>query len=287
MEKILVPTDFSEEADNALNLAVDIASKNGSELVLLNIVEVPSGSGLTSFNVEGEMDTSMGAGMDDVFVVKMIERSKKKIKELATDNRLSNIHVHTTVEIGNAFAGISKAIKDHEVSLIIMGTKGSSGWEEILVGSNTEKVVRRAKCPVIAVKHPVKLDDIEDIVFATNLEAEQSHVVNELVKLQKLTKGKLHIVRINTPNNFDTSRSIKRQMEAFVKNHQLQNYTLNIYDDVVEEDGIVRFSEDIDADMIAMATHGRTGFMHILSGSIAEDIVNHAKRPVWTFRIKE
>ena len=54
--------------------------------------------------------------------------------------------------------------------------------------------------------------------------------------------------------------------------------------DILEE--TLNFAEDIDAELIALATHGRTGLMHLLSGSIAEDVVNHAKRPVWTFRLK-
>jgi nucleotide-binding universal stress UspA family protein len=60
-----------------------------------------------------------------------------------------------------------------------------------------------------------------------------------------------------------------------------------VYNSSSEEDGILEYAEDIDADMIAMATHGRTGFLHLLSGSIAEDVVNAAKRPVWTMKSKK
>ena len=74
--------------------------------------------------------------------------------------------------------------------------------------------------------------------------------------------------------------------KTFVKENNISNYTLNIYNDKVEEDGIIFFAQDIDADLIAIATHGHTGLVHLLSGSIAEDVVNHAKRPVWTFRLK-
>jgi len=79
---------------------------------------------------------------------------------------------------------------------------------------------------------------------------------------------------------------IRKQTEDFVEKYKFKDYTLNIYNDFIEEDGIIYYSEDIEADMIALGTHGRTGFMHLISGSIAEDVVNHAKRPVWTCRIK-
>jgi hypothetical protein len=76
-------------------------------------------------------------------------------------------------------------------------------------------------------------------------------------------------------------------MENYVKDFGLENYTCNIYNDPIEEDGIILFAEEVNAGMIVMATHGRTGFAHLLSGSIAEDVVNHAKRPVLTLNINK
>jgi nucleotide-binding universal stress UspA family protein len=79
---------------------------------------------------------------------------------------------------------------------------------------------------------------------------------------------------------------VKKYMQDFAKKLQLKNYTINVFNDVSEEEGIVYFSDSIDADLIAMATHGRTGFAHVLAGSIAEDVVSHSKRPVLTFVTK-
>ena len=83
----------------------------------------------------------------------------------------------------------------------------------------------------------------------------------------------------------DVPKDSKIKIEAFVANHGFTNTQVVIYNSTSEEDGIIEYAEEINADMIAMATHGRTGFMHLLSGSIAEDVVNHAKRPVWTMKI--
>jgi nucleotide-binding universal stress UspA family protein len=67
----------------------------------------------------------------------------------------------------------------------------------------------------------------------------------------------------------------------------LKNYTANVFSDFSEEDGIIDFATSVNADMIAMATHGRSGFAHVLAGSIAEDVVNHSSKPVLTFVTKE
>jgi len=71
----------------------------------------------------------------------------------------------------------------------------------------------------------------------------------------------------------------------FINGYDFKNYTINIYNDENVEKGILNFSHIIDADLIGISTHGRQGIAHFLNGSISEDLVNHAKRPVITFKI--
>jgi nucleotide-binding universal stress UspA family protein len=75
-------------------------------------------------------------------------------------------------------------------------------------------------------------------------------------------------------------------MQDFAKKLQLKNYTINVFNDVSEEEGIIYFADSINADLVAMSTHGRTGFAHVLAGSIAEDVVSQSRRPVLTFVTK-
>jgi len=86
-----------------------------------------------------------------------------------------------------------------------------------------------------------------------------------------------------------TNRAFKRWSNMFLalQLQMLKKYTINIFNDLSEEEGIIYFADSINADMIAMATHGRTGFAHVLAGSIAEDVVSHSKRPVLTYVVKK
>jgi K+-sensing histidine kinase KdpD len=140
--------------------------------------------------------------------------------------------------------------------------------------------------PVLTVKSKVGIDQVKEIVFATSFKEEDSHVAEEIMRLQEIFSARLHLVRVNTPNNFETTRKVMDRANTFVRENNISNYTINIYNDKVEEDGIIFFAQDINAGLIAIATHGHTGLVHLISGSIAEDVVNHAKRPVWTFRLK-
>ena len=280
MKSILVPTDFSDQATYALDLAYDIAKKSGASIKVLNVVEAPQGE---SFSATGE--ASMGSGINSVYFVQLVENVKQRLVEIDNDSRYADVTLEGYVEIGNPYESISRTIVDHEVDLVVMGTRGSSGFEEVFVGSNTEKVVRRAHCPVLAVKEAVHADAIKNIVLATNLRDDHQELFTELTKLQQLFDATIHIVRINTPSSFENDRYYKTEMEKFAEQYGLTNYTLNVYNDSDEEDGIIYFAEQIHADMIAIGTHGRSGISRLLSGSIAEDVVNHAKRPVWTFKL--
>ena len=71
----------------------------------------------------------------------------------------------------------------------------------------------------------------------------------------------------------------------FIEGNTFSNFTINIYNDDTVEKGILNFSKIIDADLIGISTHGRQGIAHFFNGSISEDLVNHAKRPVITFKI--
>lgn len=90
---------------------------------------------------------------------------------------------------------------------------------------------------------------------------------------------------VNTPNNFTTTSEAKSRINEFTKDDVYFPISINIYNDESVEQGILNFSKEIDADLIGISTHGRQGIAHFFNGSISEDIVNHANRPVITFKI--
>lgn len=280
MKKILIPTDFSVQAEYALDLAYYLAKKSGAEIYLAHVVEDTT---LTSFNVTGEV-SALPDMQDKIFIIKLIEKARNELQKAA--DRYSDVKINTRIRIGNPFHNIRDVIVEQNVDLVVMGTKGSSGLQEVLVGSNAEKVVRYAKCPVLTLQEKASSYDFKNIVYASGL-FEQNDRAIEIVKIfQKMFGSMVHLVRINTPNNFERDSIAQANMYNFVKTHKLENYTLQIFNDVSEEEGIIYFADKVKADLIAMSTHGRTGFAHLISGSIAEDVVNHSKRPVLTHVLK-
>ncbi len=282
MKKILVPTDFSKISVSALEVAVEIAKKANAEITVLHVVEEASPD---SFSITGEWRTSVN-WEDRLFTVKLLEKSKAQLEKLVIDPRFSAVKVNGLLRLGNAFHGMRTIITEQKVDLVVMGTAGKTKLEEMVIGSNTERVVRHAKCPVLSIhKKPSKVN-FKNIVYATAMHKDEEIFSRMIKTTQGLYNSKVHLVRINTPGDFQRDLVVKGYMEKFAKKLGLKNYTINIFNDLTEEDGIVHFAESIDADLIAMATHGRTGFAHVIAGSIAEDVVKNAKRPVLTFVVK-
>ncbi|HEX8040096.1 MAG TPA: universal stress protein [Chryseosolibacter sp.] len=282
MKKILVPTDFSKPAQIALDVASDIAKKANAELILLHVVEEASG---TSFNITGEVDVSSG-WEDKVFTMKLIERSKKQMSKIFNDAKANGLKVTQEMRLGTAFHGMRDIIAEQKVDLVVMGTAGHSKLQEMIIGTNTEKVVRHAKCPVLTVHKKPVTTEFKNIVYATSMSKDEEVFSRIVRNTQQMYNATVHLVRINTPGNFQRDIVVKKYMEDFAKKLQLKNFTINIFNDLTEEEGIIYFADSLDADLVAMATHGRTGFAHVLAGSIAEDVVSHSKRPVLTFVTK-
>jgi nucleotide-binding universal stress UspA family protein len=281
MKKILVPVDFSKTSIIALDTAFDIAKKAGSEILLLHVVEEP---GNDSFNASGQIN--VGDWEDRLFTYRLIEKSKKQLEKLVLDVKYKDVKLEGTIRVGNAFHGMTTIISEQKVDLVIMGTKGTNSLSEMIIGTNTERVVRHAKVPVLTVQKKPAKGDFKNIVYATSMAGDEEVFSRIVKRAQQIYGSNIHLVRINTPSDFQKDQAVREYMEKFAKKLQLKNFTINIYNDFSTEEGIVRFADYVNADMIAMATHGRTGFAHVIAGSVAEEVVTHSKRPVLTFVVR-
>ncbi|MCP4459247.1 MAG: universal stress protein [Cytophagales bacterium] len=279
MKTILVPTDFSTEASNALASAHSLASKIGAEIILLNVIEDPY---IDSINIIGE---SHYDPMEQIFVIKLIEKTKEKLQTIVDDETYGDISITYKLDVGNAYSLITKHITNHSVDLIVMGTKGAHGLEELLVGSLTDKVVRYSKCPVITVKKCRDLSKIKNIVFATALRTDEKPVVESLKKFQKIFGAKLHLLKAFDSILIEKSK-INGLMKEYVTKFGIENCTINVDHDIDQAKAIMKFASGIKADMIAMGAHDRHGLLYLLSGRISKKVVNHAHRPIWTKAIR-
>lgn len=142
IKHILVPTDFSEQGKTALMYAVAFADQFGAAVELLHVLEpVPPGALLSYISLD---DLKKG----------MREDAEQNMEELHTEWEDYAFPVKRTVVEGHPFVEIIKHAKEGNADLIIMGTHGRGAIAHMMVGSVAEKVVRKAPCPVLTVRHP-------------------------------------------------------------------------------------------------------------------------------------
>lgn len=275
MKKILVPCDFSAPAIEAFKFAVDIASRTNGEVHVLKVIDFPM------ITYGASIDMPVYNYRPDLFK-ELEEDAKKNFEKLQKKFGKGASKILFSAVQGPTFTMIRDFIKKNKIDLVVMGTQGATGMTEFFIGSNTEKVVRFSNAPVLAVRKAIPIDKIKTILFPTSLHLNQTAFIKKLKALQEFFGARLHVLYVNTPFNFVRDG----ELNDYAKHYHLTNYTLAIRHDRHEQDGILSFAREIKADMIAMATHGRKGLSHLFYGSIAEDVVNHVKCPIWTCAIK-
>lgn len=274
MKTILVPTDFSKHAENALRVAAQIAKKNNGEIILLHMLEL-STSGNDALNTSHEIPELMF----------FKNAAVAKLEELENSDFLNDIKISSIVQFNMAFEGIIENGKKHHADLVVMGSHGASGFHEMFVGSNAEKVVRNSEIPVLVIKKEDADFKVDTLTFASNFSDEIKKPFEKVVDFANYFGAHINLLHVITPNNFSTTRAAEEKVRNFIEEFHFSNYSTHIYNDINVEKGILHFAKDSNSDVIAVSTHGRKGISHFLNGSISEDLVNHAKRPVIAFKI--
>lgn len=276
MKKILVPTDFSDQAENALKVAAQMARKFDSEIFLLHLLDLP----LDLVNPARPRDS--GDLPEAIFFMKL---AHQRFTNVMKKDFLKGINVHETVEFDEAFDGIMNISNKYECDVIVMGSSGADGIKEIFIGSNTEKVVRHSEVPVLVIKKEIPVFDVHKFIFATDLDPETIPTFQKAVNFAQKLQAKIELVMVNTPSKFITTAQMDEKLEIYTANIDDTHYHFTLYNDVSVETGILNYGNKIKADLIGISTHGRQGLAHFINGSISEDLVNHAKRPIVTFKI--
>ena len=284
--KILVPTDFSDYAENAKKIAFDIAKRTNGEVTFIHSVNVPS----VFYEMEAYVPANIPKSADErkkkfPELAAVVGRAEAKLNDWVNQGLLQDISTHGVLAYNLASDDIIDHVAKFNSDLIVMGSHGANAIEEVTIGSTTQKVMKVVKCPVLAVKKTCHSIDFKNIVFASDFEEEiVKEKFDKLYNFAKLYEATIHLLFVNTPANFEDTRYSRIKMEDIILKHfDDQNITTNIYNDYSVEDGIFAFAKDIHADLISLYTHGYTGLRKLLTDNISERVVNRSELPVLVY----
>ena len=274
MKKILVPVDFSSISAHATRFAIELAEKHDAEITLLNSVHFDYYT-----DYQFTYFASAKTLMQDMHEA-MKEKMDKFVSKFETDRK-----INTKIDEVYLITAIKEMTQKEGYDLVVVGTKGCSGLEEVFIGSNTEKVVRNAECPVISVPDPISISEVTKILVPLDIREIKGSFLDQIALLQKDFEAKLEFLWVKTPHNIENEDMVSTELARHIKEHGIENFEFTIVNNVFPSDGILMRADETGANMIAMPTHARRGISHWLSGSLTEDTVNHINVPVWSFKI--
>lgn len=146
IKKVLVPIDFSDYSKHALRYAIDFAKKFDAEMILISVIEP----------MIYPADFSMGQVSIPSTDQNLHERVEEELKKLADDEIGDQLKAKRIIKSGKPFYEIIETAREENADIIIIATHGHTGVEHLLFGSTAEKVVRKAPCPVLSLREPIK-----------------------------------------------------------------------------------------------------------------------------------
>lgn len=275
MKKIIVPVDFSKHSEYALETAAALAKKHQAELIVMHMLELSESIFSASSSERNE---------ENAF---MLMVANKKFETFLDKPYLEGIEVTQHIKYHKVLKEVAGVAKDINADLIVMGSRGHSDHDGIFTGSNTEKVVRYSETPVLVVKSRIDAVNFKNIVLATDFAEDSVEGVKSALEVLNDLSESVTLLHINLPNlGFSSTDEIDELVANFLELANLSEKDVKIarIADHNVEDGVLNFAHRQNADAVAMITHGRTGLSHFFGGSISEDVVNHTKLPVITFR---
>ncbi|CAN5185936.1 universal stress protein [soil metagenome] len=277
MKNILVPTDFSETANRAADIAISIAEQSGAEIHFLHLQITP----VLWVKLDKEKEERFPE------TLKQIGHAKSELNKLVKKAEDKGLKTEQFLVFDVGREELLKHIPFHHHDFVVMGSHGASGAKELFVGSNAQKILRDASVPVLIVKErstwPVK-----NVVFASNFEEDVNEPFRTVVKFADLNESNIHLLYVNVPVSFEETDKSLEKMHSFHEScPRGGTCTTNIYNALNEERGILKFAESVEADLIALTTHGKKGFISLMSKSIAESLANHSEIPILSINLNK
>ncbi|MFQ5742703.1 MAG: universal stress protein [Acidobacteriota bacterium] len=300
LRRILCPVDFSPATAHALRPAISLATEYGAELFLVHILDYPY----------PHLDALSPAYDITPYYQQMEEEAGQRLDQLVEEETGEFLAAHAVVRRGAPFLEIISMAKEKNIDLIVMPTRGRRGVDRLLFGSVAEKVVRLASCPVLTLSPGGE----ESAPFAparvlhpTDFSGYSDHALPYAESFARRYSAELLMVHVVTVWDYDPSNPewrfppLPQEQQAAAEEaarQALEGHGASTMSDGLKVERrivkgfdppvqIVRTAEEAEADLIVMATHGRTGLKHVLLGSTTEKVIRLARCPVLTVKNPE
>lgn len=277
MKTILVPTDFSKNAENALKYAVTIAQKENAKIILLNAFDILITSpGLVSPEIIMEeiqiLEGNSKTQLQSLFK-KNIETKKVKCELICKHGFITEVIIDTAERINP--------------DLIIMGTKGASGLKSVIMGSNTARIIEKINYPIIAVPEKAKFNGLKQITYASDYNNSDILVIKKLIEIAKIFNSKLNLVHV-TENEDQEEKSFFSKFSNNITNKiKYNNLSFHLIQGANLEKKLNDYLKKSETDLLAMSTQPHNLFDRVFGINIIKKMAYHTDVPLIVYNYSE
>lgn len=271
MKKILFPTDFSKNAENALRYALEFALKMDAKVFILNVNPLPYDFVI---RVEEAID-SLEKYSD--------KKLRKLVDEIKDERKYKNLTIESKTSAGSIVLAILETAERLNVDLIVMGTKGASGLDRFFFGSNTAEIIRRANVPVLVVPKDAAYQKFGKMIYAIDYREDDLYFLQELSKLAEILDTNIETIHVAPKNSLQEQILHKglvqlvdeKVSKIFTEHHLVINASVT--------KGIEEYLNNNPNCLLAMAHYKRTFLQSLLNNSFTEEMAYRTKTPLFIF----
>jgi len=268
MYKILVPTDRSDNAKHALAYALNLLKGRKVEFILFQSFEVP----VYTADMPIQIDT---LGHEEL--LRILEKDAEILRKTYAESRFS---FSTIIEVGSLSFNTNALVDELSIDLIVMGTKGASGWEGVIIGSNTSDVIQAASCAVLAVPHEAEIAAPKTFLFATDNKGLSSNdVLAPMIRLAKIHKAHIHLMNVLDEGKMTT---VDEAVAGLKLDHQLEEIEHTFHFEYGQDkvQSIENYVNTHDIDLLAVVPRRNNFFDAIFHRSVTRKLALHSKVPL-------
>ncbi len=267
-KKILVPVDFSECSINALQYAVSLAKKMKGKILLIHSINVPVTHGeIGAATIVSELSQGIEEDVNESFAD--LIKKVPAIREVPYDTIIKSSFITDAVHSVSQSTGID---------MIVMGTKGAHGLEEMVMGSNTYSVIRDINIPVVAVPENASFKSVQRIVFASDYKKTAMESLEPLLAFARAFGSEIHVLHVSRGKEISSEEMDEaKKFERYLKN--VRHHYHFIEDDDLEK-SIGEYVEKNKIDMISLMPRKHTVFEQIFGKTYSRKIILHTDMPL-------
>jgi len=268
MKTLLVPTDFSKNATQALHYAAGLASQVRGKLIIMHIINLPI------VPIESSVVFRPDPALEQDY--------KKKLDKIAKKLQGENgflFEVETVCRYGYLLVSLNELVSAKAADLVVMGTYGANNLVDKLVGTFTAEFIKQARCPVLVIPAKAKYTGINRIVYASDFEKKESIFMRQLSKFTEALEAKISIVNVQTKCQKDnvSDEQLRRKVTRYFP---ATNYGIVQvqYNNVVE--GLRKFLQENKADVLAIAIQEHSFLEELFYKSVSTELIYHPTLPL-------